>query len=70
MTGREAMKPEVTVVATAGCPNTPGTARFPLMVRAFEGNLAETKTMLPLIEAFMTARQLLDETAMISLPLA
>jgi Transposase DDE domain len=31
---------------------------FPLMVSAFEGNKAETKTMLPVIEAFMTAHQL------------
>jgi hypothetical protein len=27
---------------------------FPLMVSAFEGNKAETKTMLPVIQAFMT----------------
>jgi hypothetical protein len=31
---------------------------FPLMLSAFEGNMAETKTMLPVIEAFMTAHQL------------
>jgi hypothetical protein len=31
---------------------------FPLMVSAFEGNMAETKTMLPVIEAFMNAHQL------------
>jgi hypothetical protein len=31
---------------------------FPLMVSAFEGNMAETKTMLPVIEAFMIAHQL------------
>jgi hypothetical protein len=35
---------------------------FPLMVHAFEGNMAETKTMLPVIEAFMTAHQLPDVT--------
>jgi Transposase DDE domain len=35
---------------------------FPLMVSAFEGNRAETKTMLPVIEAFMTAHQLPDVT--------
>jgi hypothetical protein len=35
---------------------------FPLTVHAFEGNMAETKTMLPVIEAFMTARQLPDVT--------
>ena len=31
---------------------------FPLMVEAFEGNKAETKTMLPMITAFMAAHQL------------
>ncbi len=35
---------------------------FPLMVEAFEGNKAETKTMLPTIEAFMAAHQLRDVT--------
>jgi hypothetical protein len=30
-------------------------AGFPLMVNAFEGNKAETKTMLPVIESFMAA---------------
>src|ERR1700729_3462149 len=30
---------------------------FPLMVSAFEGNQAETKTMLPVIEAVMAARR-------------
>ncbi len=35
---------------------------FPLMVHAFEGNEAETKTLLPAIEAFMTAHQLPDVT--------
>ena len=35
---------------------------FPLMVSAFEGNKAETKTMLPVIEAFMTARDLPEVT--------
>src|SRR5262249_61194970 len=35
---------------------------FPLMVSAFEGNRAETKTMLPVIQAFMTAHQLPDVT--------
>ncbi len=37
-------------------------AGFPLMVEAFEGNKAETKTMLPVIEAFMAAHQLRDVT--------
>jgi len=35
---------------------------FPLMVEAFEGNRAETTTMLPTIRAFMTAHQLPDVT--------
>ena len=33
---------------------------FPLMLEAFEGNKAETSTMLPVITAFMTAHQLTD----------
>jgi hypothetical protein len=37
-------------------------AGFPLMVNAFEGNKAETTTMLPTIQAFMTAHQLPDVT--------
>lgn len=35
---------------------------FPLMVQAFEGNKAETKTMIPVITAFMAAHQLTDVT--------
>src|SRR5579862_7294509 len=35
---------------------------FPLMVSAFEGNKAETKTMLPVIEKFMAAHKLPDVT--------
>jgi Transposase DDE domain len=35
---------------------------FPLMVSAFEGNRAETKTILPVISAFMAAHQLPDVT--------
>jgi hypothetical protein len=31
---------------------------FPLMVSAFEGNKAETKTMLPVVQAFMAAHRL------------
>ncbi len=31
---------------------------FPLMVSAFEGNKAETKTMLPVVQSFMAAHQL------------
>jgi DDE family transposase len=37
-------------------------AGFPLTLSAFEGNRAETKTMLPVIEAFMAAYQLPDVT--------
>jgi len=37
-------------------------AGFPLMVEAFEGNKAETKTMLPTITAFMAAHRLADVT--------
>jgi hypothetical protein len=35
---------------------------FPLMVEAFEGNKAETATMLPVIRAFMTVHRLADVT--------
>ena len=35
-------------------------AGFPLMVEAFEGNRAETTTMLPTLQAFMAAHQLAD----------
>jgi hypothetical protein len=37
-------------------------AGFPLMADAFEGNTAETTTMLPTIQAFMKAHQLRDVT--------
>jgi hypothetical protein len=37
-------------------------AGFPLMVEAFEGNKAETATMLPVINAFKAAHQLTDVT--------
>jgi hypothetical protein len=37
-------------------------AEFPLRVEAFEGNAAETTTMLPTITAFMAAHQLADVT--------
>jgi hypothetical protein len=37
-------------------------AGFPLTVAAFEGNKAETATMLPVINAFKTAHQLTDVT--------
>ena len=39
-----------------------GQGGFPLMVSAFEGSKAETKTMLPVFEAFMTAHDLPDVT--------
>ena len=35
---------------------------FPLMIEAFEGNKAETKTMLPTITSFMAAHNLADVT--------
>jgi hypothetical protein len=35
---------------------------FPLMVHAFEGNKAETKTILPVLEAFMAAHRLPEVT--------
>lgn len=35
---------------------------FPLMVEAFEGNKAETATMLPTIKSFMAAHRLVDVT--------
>ena len=35
---------------------------FPLTVEAFEGNKAETATMLPVINAFKKAHQLIDVT--------
>jgi hypothetical protein len=35
---------------------------FPLMVEAFEGNKAETKTMIPTLKSFMAAHQLADIT--------
>jgi hypothetical protein len=35
---------------------------FPLMVEAFEGNKAETQTMLPVITSFMAAHRLTDVT--------
>jgi hypothetical protein len=50
------LEPQITVGLLTGADG------FPLMVSAFEGNKAETKTMLPVIEAFMTARQLPDVT--------
>jgi Transposase DDE domain len=50
------LEPQITVGLLTGQDG------FPLMVSAFEGNKAETKTMLPVIEAFMTAHNLPDVT--------
>jgi hypothetical protein len=50
------LEPQITVGLLAGADG------FPLMVSAFEGNRAETKTMIPVIEAFMAAHQLPDVT--------
>ena len=50
------LEPQITIgllTDATGCP---------LMVEAFEGNKAETKTMLPTITAFMAAHQLRDVT--------
>jgi hypothetical protein len=50
------LEPQITISLLAGADG------FPLMVSAFEGKKAETKTMLPVIEAFMRAYQLPDVT--------
>jgi hypothetical protein len=50
------LEPQITIGLLAGQDG------FPLMVSAFEGNRAETKTMLPVIEKFMAAHQLPDVT--------
>jgi Transposase DDE domain len=50
------LEPQITVGLLTGADG------FPLMVSAFEGNKAETKTMLPVIQAFMTAHELPDVT--------
>ena len=50
------LEPQITIGLLTGAHG------FPLMVSAFEGNKAETKTMLPVIEAFMAAHQLPDVT--------
>ena len=50
------LEPQITVGLLTGADG------FPLMVSAFEGNRAETKTMLPVIQAFMTAHELPDVT--------
>jgi transposase len=50
------LEPQITIGLLTGADG------FPLMVSAFEGNKAETKTMLPVITAFMAAHQLPDVT--------
>jgi Transposase DDE domain len=50
------LEPQITIGLLAD------SSGFPLMVSAFEGNKAETTTMLPVIEAFMEAHQLPDVT--------
>jgi len=50
------LEPQITIALLTD------TSGFPLTVHAFEGNKGETKTMLPVIEAFMTAHQLPDVT--------
>ena len=50
------LEPQITVGLLTGQDG------FPLMVSAFEGNKAETKTMLPVIKKFMAAHQLPDVT--------
>jgi hypothetical protein len=50
------LEPQVTIGLLTGADG------FPLMVSAFEGNKAETRTMLPVIEAFMAAHDLPDVT--------
>jgi hypothetical protein len=50
------LEPQITIGLLTGADG------FPLMVSAFEGNKAETKTMLPVIESFMAAHQLPDVT--------
>jgi hypothetical protein len=50
------LEPQITIGLLTGSDG------FPLMLSAFEGNRAETKTMLPVIEKFMAAHQLPDVT--------
>ena len=50
------LEPQITIGLLTGADG------FPLMVSAFEGNKAGTKTMLPVIEAFMAAHDLPDVT--------
>jgi transposase len=50
------LEPQITIGLLTGADG------FPLMVSAFEGNMAETRTMLPVIESFMAAHGLPDVT--------
>lgn len=50
------LEPQITIGLLAGADG------FPLMLSAFEGNKAETKTMLPVLEKFMAAHDLPDVT--------
>jgi Transposase DDE domain len=50
------LEPQITIGLLTGADG------FPLMVSAFEGNKAETKTMLPVIESFMAAHGLPEVT--------
>jgi hypothetical protein len=50
------LEPQITIGLLTGADG------FPLMVSAFEGNKAETKTMLPVIQSFMAAHDLPDVT--------
>ena len=50
------LEPQITIGLLADA------SGFPLMVEAFEGNRAETTTMLPTIRAFMAAHRLRDVT--------
>jgi hypothetical protein len=50
------LEPQITIGLLTGCDG------FPLMVWAFEGNRAETKTMLPVVKAFIAAHRLPDVT--------
>jgi hypothetical protein len=50
------LEPQITIGLLTGA------GGFPLMVSAFEGNKAETRTMLPVIESFMAAHDLPDVT--------
>ena len=54
--GNAKLEPQITIGLLTGADG------FPLMVSAFEGNRAETKTMLPVIQAFMAAHDLPDVT--------